>query len=88
MAEAVRLQKFLANAGVASRRKAEALILAGRVRKNGVVVTELGTRVLPGSDRVEVDGRAIIPPTLLWIALHKPVGYLTSRGDPRGRPTV
>jgi pseudouridine synthase len=88
MAE-VRLQKMLANAGVASRRKAEELIRAGRVRVNGNVVTELGTRVDPATDRVEVSGRAVRPTTTpVWIALHKPAGYLTSRGDPQGRPTI
>src|SRR5262245_19994772 len=88
MTEPVRLQKFLANAGVASRRKAEELILAGRVKKNGVVVKELGTRVVPGEDQVQVDGRKVEPTSAVWIALHKPAGYLTSRGDPQGRHTI
>ncbi len=88
MSERVRLQKFLANAGVTSRRKAEELIRAGRVTVNGGAVTELGTRVDPAHDRVTVDQRVIAPATVVWIALHKPAGYLTSRGDPQGRPTV
>jgi 23S rRNA pseudouridine2605 synthase len=88
MTEPVRLQKFLANAGVASRRKAEELILAGRVSKNGDVVRELGTRVIPGEDQVQVDGRSVVPANAVWIALHKPAGYLTSRGDPQGRHTI
>ncbi len=87
MAEPVRLQKFLANAGIASRRKAEELIVAGRVRKNGEVVKELGTKVVP-EDVVEVDGRPVHAATMVWIALHKPAGYLTSRGDPQGRHTI
>lgn len=88
MAQPVRLQKLLANAGIASRRKAEELIRNGRVRVNGNIVTELGTRVDPGTDRVEVGGREIRLRTPVWIALHKPPGYLTSRGDPQGRPTI
>jgi 23S rRNA pseudouridine2605 synthase len=88
MAGQVRLQKFLSNAGVASRRKAEALILAGRVTVNGAPVSELGVRVDPEHDRVAVDDRVIPTAAPLWIALHKPAGYLTSRGDPRGRPTI
>jgi 23S rRNA pseudouridine2605 synthase len=88
VAETVRLQKFLANAGVAARRKAEDLILAGRVTVNGRAVTELGTRIDPERDRVAVDAQPIVPQSRLWIALHKPAGYLTSRGDPHGRPTI
>lgn len=88
MAETVRLQKFLANAGVAARRKAEDLILAGRVTVNGRPVTELGTRIDPERDHVAVDAQPIVPRSRLWIALHKPAGYLTSRGDPHGRPTI
>ena len=87
MAEPVRLQKFLANAGIASRRKAEELILAGRVRKNGEIVKELGTRVVP-EDQIEVDGKRVQAVNKIWIALHKPAGYLTSRGDPQGRRTI
>jgi 23S rRNA pseudouridine2605 synthase len=88
VAEAVRLQKFLANAGVASRRKAEELIVAGRVTINDVTVTELGTRVDPEHDRVAVDQRIIATTPVTWLALHKPAGYLTSRGDPHGRRTI
>jgi 23S rRNA pseudouridine2605 synthase len=87
-ADSVRLQKFLSNAGVASRRKAEELIREGRVTVNGSAVTELGTRVDPEHDRVAVDERAIQPAKSVWIAVHKPAGYLTSRGDPHGRPTI
>jgi 23S rRNA pseudouridine2605 synthase len=88
VAERVRLQKFLANAGIASRRKAEELIIEGRVAVNDVIVTELGTRVDPESDRVTVDRKTVVAATVRWIAMHKPAGYLTSRGDPHGRPTI
>lgn len=88
MAAPVRLQKFLARAGVASRRAAEELIREGRVHVNGKPVVELGTKIDPGVDRVEVDGRVIEAGPPVWIALHKPVGYVTARRDPQGRPTV
>ncbi len=88
MSEPVRLQKFLANAGIASRRKAEELIRAGRVTINDVIVTELGTRVDPDSDNVTVDHKPVVSAAVTWIALHKPAGYLTSRGDPHGRRTI
>ncbi|HET9983521.1 MAG TPA: pseudouridine synthase [Longimicrobiales bacterium] len=88
MAEPVRLQRFLSQAGVASRRRAEELIRGGHVRVDGVVVTELGTRVDPQAARVEVDGRIVRPVARSWIALHKPVGYVTTRKDPEGRPTI
>src|SRR5687768_3837288 len=88
MADAIRLQKFLANAGIASRRKAEDLITAGRVSVNGEVITELGTRVDPAVDRIELDGEVVQPAAPVWIALYKPPRYLTSRGDPQGRRTV
>lgn len=84
----VRLQKFLANAGVTSRRKAEDLITAGRVRVNGAVVRELGTKVDPASDQVLVDGRRVDTAEQVWIALHKPRGYVTTREDPHGRQTI
>ncbi|MBX6365082.1 MAG: rRNA pseudouridine synthase [Gemmatimonadetes bacterium] len=88
MTEPIRLQRFLSQAGVASRRRAEELIRAGRVRVDGVVVTELGGRVDPETARVEVDGRRVRPVARRWIALHKPVGYVTTRKDPEGRPTI
>lgn len=84
----MRLQRYLARAGVASRRASEEIIREGRVRVDGEVVTELGTKVDPDRARVEVDGRAVELSPPLWIALHKPPGVLCSRGDPRGRPTV
>ena len=82
-----RLQKYLARSGVASRRGAEDMIRAGRVRENGAVVRERGVKVLE-SDRIEVDGRPVEPERVTWILLHKPAGYVTSRDDPQGRPTV
>ena len=76
---AIRLQKFLAHAGVCSRREGERFIQAGRVAVNGKVVTELGARVEPGKDRVSVDGRPIrAKETPVYILLHKPAGYISS----------
>jgi 23S rRNA pseudouridine2605 synthase len=84
----VRLQKFLAQAGVASRRGSEELIVAGRVTINGRAATELGVRVDPARDDVRVDGRRVRPATEQWFALHKPRGYLSTRSDPEGRRTL
>jgi 23S rRNA pseudouridine2605 synthase/23S rRNA pseudouridine2604 synthase len=79
----MRLQKFLSAAGVCSRRKGEALILDGRVTVNGKTITTLGTRVDPGADRVRVDGRpAELKEAYVYIALHKPEGYVTSCDHP------
>lgn len=88
MAEPIRLQKFLSQAGIASRRASEDLIRAGRVSVNGTTITELGTRVDPDNDRVEVDGSLVTQAPSVWVALHKPPGYVVSRHDPQGRPTV
>ncbi len=84
----MRLAKFLARAGVTSRRKAEDLIRAGRVRVNGQVVTELGFKVDPERDRVEVDQRRVRLPSRVYYRFYKPRGYLTSLKDPHGRPTI
>lgn len=83
-----RLQKVLARAGIASRRKAEELIVAGRVRVDGRVVSELGVKVDARHSRVEVDGRRVVaePPT--YIVLHKPRGVMCTLSDPEGRRTV
>lgn len=88
MAKLERLQKVLARAGVASRRKAEELILAGRVRVGGRVVTELGTRVDPERERVELDGKRLIAEQRTYIVLHKPRAVMCTMSDPEGRPTV
>ena len=88
MAEEVRLQKFLARAGVASRRASEELIEAGRVAVDGVTVDTLGARVDPDASVVTVDGERVERQPARWIALHKPPGYLCTRDDPRGRSTV
>jgi 23S rRNA pseudouridine2605 synthase len=85
----VRLHKLLAEAGVASRRAAERLIVEGRVRVNGVPVVELGAHADPATDRIEVDGRPLPEAEpKRYVLLHKPRGYLTTREDPRGRPRV
>ena len=84
----VRLQKYLAEAGVASRRAGEAIILAGRVTVNGRIVQTLGTKVSPGSDHVEVDGRPVRARRKLYVALNKPPGFLCTRQDPLNRPTI
>ena len=86
---AERLQKYLARAGVASRRHAEELITAGRVAVNNQTVTELGSRVEPGQDLVTVDGDLVAPPDeSSYFLLYKPVGVVTTLSDPQGRATV
>jgi 23S rRNA pseudouridine2605 synthase len=87
--EGVRLQKFMAAAGVASRRESERLIQAGRVSVNGRVVTVLGTKVDPATDRVSLDGAAVGRlERRVYFLLHKPRGCLSTVSDPAGRPTV
>jgi 23S rRNA pseudouridine2605 synthase/16S rRNA pseudouridine516 synthase len=88
-AEGVRLQKVLANAGVASRRVAENLIVAGRVRVNGEVVTELGSRIDPETALVDVDGVAVqLDQSKRYVMLNKPTGVVSSMLDDRGRPDL
>ena len=82
------MQRYLSRAGVASRREGERLITQGRVSIDGVIVTELGTRVVPGEQVVCVDGRKVGPRPVRWVAVYKPAGYLTTRKDDRGRRTV
>jgi len=84
----VRLQKFLAQAGVSSRRKAEALIASGAVRVNGVAVTTLGTSVHATKDRVEVDGRRVMPETPIYRLLLKPRACLATLTKSGNRPTL
>jgi 23S rRNA pseudouridine2605 synthase len=85
---AVRLQKFLAEAGVASRRASEQLITAGRVCVNEVVVGKLGVKVEPGRDRVTVDGAPVTVKRKRYIALHKPRGFVCTRQDEEGRDII
>jgi len=88
-ASEVRLQKILSSAGVASRRASEQLILEGRVTVNGSVVRELGSKADPAADDIRVDGRRIRTDVAQrYLALYKPRGYVTTRKDPEGRPTV
>lgn len=85
----MRLQKFLARAGAASRRGSENLMTAGRVTVNGEVVTELGSKVDPLVDEVAVDGAVVrLADGPVTIVLHKPAGFVTTMSDPQGRPTV
>jgi 23S rRNA pseudouridine2605 synthase len=83
-----RLQKFLSRAGLASRRRAEEWILAGRVTVDGAVVTELGVKVDPERQEVRVDGRRVRPAASVTVMLHKPYGYLSTTRDPQGRRVV
>lgn len=87
-----RLQKIIARAGIASRRKAEEMILEGRVTVNRKAVTKLGAKADPEKDRITVDGREILPRILagpkIYIILNKPKGYISTVSDPEGRPTV
>jgi len=86
--EMVRLQKFLADAGVASRRAGEELILAGRVTVNGQATQTLGTKVDPERDRVAVDGKPVKAKRKIYLALNKPRGLVCSRKDEFERPTI
>lgn len=87
-----RLQKLIAAAGIASRRHAEQMILAGEVTVNGKVVTELGSKADPEKDHIKVRGKLINPSLArrekVYVLLNKPRGYLSSASDPEGRPTV
>lgn len=84
-----RLQKIIAAAGIASRRKAEELITAGRVAVNGKVVSQLGAKADPERDHIRVDGKHLSAPQhKTYIVLNKPKGYVTTVSDPEGRPTV
>lgn len=87
--EGERLARYLAHAGIASRRHAEILIEAGRVRVNGLVVTTQGARIDPEQDSITVDGKSVQSTEKLeYVLLHKPAGYLSTANDPQRRPTV
>ena len=83
-----RLQKVMAHAGVASRRKSEEIIAEGRVSVNGEIVTEMGFKVDPEVDVIEVDGELISKEKRVYLLLNKPEGYITTVSDPEDRPTV
>lgn len=83
-----RLQKIIAQAGLASRRKAEKMIIAGRVKVNGQKVTELGTKVDPVNDTITVDDETILKERLVYLMLNKPKGYITTADDPYDRRIV
>ncbi len=84
----VRLQKYLADAGVASRRAGEQFILEGRVAVNGQVVRLLGSKIDPAHDKVAVDGKFVRAKKLVYVALNKPVRCVCSRKDELNRPTI
>src|ERR1041385_3730205 len=84
----LRLQKFLADAGIASRRASEQFILDGRVAVNGTIVRLLGSKVDPLHDHVTVDGKSVRAKRKLYVALHKPKGCVCSRKDEFERPTI
>lgn len=87
--EGLRLQLIISRAGIASRRRAEDLILAGEVTVNGKVVTVLGTRADPAHDSIKVSGRLLAPAQRLhYYALNKPVGVVTTMSDPQRRPCI
>lgn len=84
-----RLQKYLANCGIASRRKSEEYILQGKVKVNNKVVTELGLKIHPGEDTVEFEGKVVAPKTEnVYVLLNKPIGYVTTMEDQFGREKV
>jgi 23S rRNA pseudouridine2605 synthase len=84
-----RLQKILANAGIASRRKAEQLILEGRVTVNGATIVKLGAKADPSRDHIKVDGKLLRPPRAhVYLVLNKPNNCVTTAADPQGRRTV
>lgn len=87
--DTIRLQKYLSAVGHCSRRQGEQLIRGGRVQLNGQTVTEMGTQLRPGVDRVAVDGKNVPwEIELVYLAVHKPVGMITTLNDPEGRPVI
>ena len=89
MRSEIRLQKILAIAGIASRRKAEKLILESRVTVNGTIVTQLGAKADPTKDHIKIDGKLILKKEKpVYLILNKPRGYVTTLNDDKNRPTV
>jgi len=89
MSATVRLQKYLANCGIASRRKAEEIITQGRITVDGQVVTAMGVQIDPSRQEIRLDGKPVTPrEALLYVLLNKPPGYVTTLSDPQGRPIV
>lgn len=87
--EQIRLQKYLADCGIASRRKAEELILQGKVKVNGQIITELGTKIIQNQDKIEFENREIKPQNdYVYILLNKPIGYVTTAKDQFNRDSV
>ena len=86
-AEGIRLNKYIANAGICSRREADTLIESGVVRINGVICTQLGTRVMP-TDKVEFGGETLVSEKKVYLLMNKPKGYITTTDDPQERKTV
>jgi 23S rRNA pseudouridine2605 synthase len=85
----IRLQKYIAQCGIASRRKAEELIVAGRVAIDGAIVKEMGICIIPGKNRITFDGKLVeAKEQLVYYLLNKPKGYVTTLSDPQGRPIV
>ncbi len=83
-----RLQKILAKAGIASRRRAEQMICDGRIQVNGQVINEMGYKADPGLDTITCDGKPIDLEQKMYVLLNKPAGYVTTLADPQGRPVV
>ncbi len=89
MSETVRLQKYLAGCGIASRRKAEEIITQGRITVDGEVVTAMGVQINPARQEICLDGKIVTPhDDFLYVLLNKPQGYVTTLSDPQGRPIV
>ena len=89
MSQTVRLQKYLAACGIASRRKAEELITQGRVTVDGQVITTMGVQINPSEQEIRLNGALVVPQeNFLYVLLNKPAGYVTTMSDPQGRPIV